>query len=289
MPPYRKVSKSWVAQNPAPLGVVEFYGGEFFGGYPRTFYSWLLDAVYGAGYTLIVVPFQTGLDHWKTACALLEERDAVRAALPELDALPHFWLGHSVGCKIILLLEAATDPRTGGFVPPGDAGCAQPRRGILHEPSVLMAPVIGSTKDAVRIPCLARWLNRHGEGVNPSPAETYRMVEAGGLFRMTGMLAFTGDTIAGTAEGPRNGTVHRLYELLESRAVEKLLYVEQPGVHLQPVGGSVLGIGVGPALTFPADKGAAAPLQQAVVSLLAQLGERRAAFLAPAGAAAAEW
>lgn len=285
MPPYGRVSKSWVARNPAPLGVVEFYGGEFFGGYPRTFYSWLLDALYGAGYTLVVVPFQTGLDHWKTACTLLEERDAVRAALPELEALPHFWLGHSVGCKIILLLEAATDPDTGHFVPPGESGRAQPRRGILDEPSVLMAPVIGSTRDAVRIPCLAWWLNRHGKGVNPSPAETYRLVEAGGLFRMTGILAFAGDTIAGTAAEPRNGTVHRLTRLLEARPVEKLLYVEQPGVHLQPVGGSVLGIGLGPALAFPADRAAAEPLRQAVLSLLSRLGQRRAALQAPTSTA----
>ena len=103
-PSYQKVSESWVAVNPAPgsPGVVEFYSGYGFGHFPLASYGWLLDAVYAAGWSLIVVPYSSGFDHWSTAARLLRERDAVLRAVPELRGKPHAWLGHSLGCKLIL-------------------------------------------------------------------------------------------------------------------------------------------------------------------------------------------
>jgi hypothetical protein len=284
-PPYQKVSESWVAVNPAvdSPGVVEFYGGYGFGHFPLASYGWLLDAVYAAGYSLVVVPYSSGFNHWKTAGRLLKEREAVLQAVPALRGLPHWWLGHSLGCKLILLLDAATT-EANEFQPPAGAGADAFRgmRGVRDDRVVLMAPDISGTSAAIPVRWLAGLLDLLGLGVRPSPPKTYALLERTGVFRRAGLMAFTGDTISGTKETSPPLTVARLYRILASRRMERLEYAEQPGVHLQPCGGRVLFISFGPGLRFPADPAAAQPVQAGVVSLLAAL-----AHSAPAAPGAA--
>lgn len=273
-PPYQKVSESWVAVNPASdsPGVVEFYGGYGFGHFPLASYGWLLDAVYAAGYSLVVVPYSSGFNHWETAGRLLKEREAVLQAMPALRGLPHWWLGHSLGCKLILLLDAATT-EANEFQPPAGSGADAFRgmRGVRDDRVVLVAPDISGTSAAIPVRWLAWLLDLLGLGVRPSPAQTYALLERTGVFRRAGMLAFAGDTIAGTKETSPPLTVARLYRILASRGMERLEYAEQPGTHLQPCGGRVLFLSFGPGLRFPADPAAAKPVQAGVVSLLAAL------------------
>lgn len=272
-PPYRKVSESQVAVNPSPdsPGVVEFYGGYGFGHLPLASYGWLLDAVYAAGYSLIVVPYSSGFDHWKTAGRLLKEREAVLRAVPELRGLPHWWLGHSLGCKLILLLDAATSAANEFQPPTGGAEAFRGLRGVRDDRVVLMAPDISGTSAAIPVRWLAWLLDLLGLGVRPTPAETYALLERAGVFRRAGLMAFAGDTISGTRDSAPPLTVARLYRILASRPMERLEYVEQPGAHLQPCGGRVLFLSFGPALRVPGDPAAARPVQDGAVSLLAAL------------------
>lgn len=285
--PYQKVSESWVAVNPAPAspGVVEFYGGYGFGHVPLASYGWLLDAVYAAGYSLIVVPYASGFDHWRTAGRLLREREAVLRDVPELRGLPQWWLGHSLGCKLILLLDAATS-EANEYQPPDGAGAAAEAfrglRGVRDDRVVLMAPDISGTSAAIPVRWLAWLLDLLGLGVRPSPAKTYALLERSGVFRRAGLLAFAGDTIAGTRESSPPLTVARLYRILAARPLERLEYLEQAGSHLQPCGGKVLFLSFGPGLRIPADPAAARPVQAGVTSLLAALA--RPAPAAPGAA-----
>lgn len=290
-PPYRKVSESWVAVNPSPAspGVVEFYGGYGFGHFPRASYGWLLDAVYAAGHSLIVVPYASGFDHWSTAARLLRERDAVLRAVPELAGRPHRWLGHSLGCKLILLLDIATDAGN-VFAPPPEAGPAARAlagaRGIREDRVVLMAPDISGTSAAIPVRWLAKLFDLLGWGVRPTPAQTYALLEASGAFRVAGLMAFDGDTIAGTRDTRPPLTVANLYRILSARRMERLEYAQLAGSHLQPCGGKVWFVSFGPGLRVPADPSAAAPVQDGVVSLLAALPFPGAAPAAASGAPA---
>lgn len=230
---YRCVSGAFVAENPRQRGVIEFYGGAFFELLPQVSYDYLLQGLFNYGYTIIAVPFQFSLDHIKVAVNLIDKRDAIRAALnlpPSCREFPHFWLGHSVGCKIISLLEVLTN------VPK--------RTGITNEPSLLMAPDIADTSGTVPWP-FWRILDLLGQGVSPTKAQTQNLIDARtDLFTLAGIVSFADDDIAGNAEGtlPKNGDsdVKWFVDELEDRDAERrrdlFLHKELPGGHLAPIG-----------------------------------------------------
>lgn len=277
-PHYERISRSLVARHPSPIGVVEFYGGQFFGQLPATSYDYFLDMLFRAGYTIIAVPFTFGFNHTAIAEVLLVERDRVRAQLPELEGVPHFWVGHSLGCKFIALLEAHTEPESGLYLPPGRVR-ATARRGILNEPSLLMAPDIGDTDSALPVPILPQILDALGLGVRPTRAETQRLIAEDELFGLTGLISFERDRIAGNAsEPPEVSDVAWFLQTLGARPGGRLLHEELAGGHLVPFGirfdDVVLELDPQVGL-LPAQP--PAELEQAAVRMLAKLDQRRLA------------
>jgi hypothetical protein len=235
MPPYQRISHSWVARYPGARGVVAFYGGEFFGRFPTFFYGYFLNCLYNAGYTLIVVPVQSGLDHARIAVLLLEERDAVRAALPELNRLPHFWVGHSVGGEIIALLEAWTDPTTNRFRPPG-LPLSVEHCGVRDEMALLMAPDIADTAQAIPIPPLAWLLDWLGLGVKPTKPQMKRVISTQDLHTPTALISFHDDTVAGNeSESPAVSDVAWFIQTYNAPHPELFLHQEMAGGHLEPI------------------------------------------------------
>jgi hypothetical protein len=118
---FRPISHSWVAIHPQPKGVIQFIGGAFFGTFsPTFFYRNLLKYLFLEGYTIIVLPFAFTFNHYKEAAFLIREQyeilpELVRIAKLEsydyntyLDDSNFSWLGHSLGCKYITLLEGFT-------------------------------------------------------------------------------------------------------------------------------------------------------------------------------------
>lgn len=238
---YEYISQSWVAQHPDPIGVVMFYGGEFFGVLPTTSYDSLLQSLFDAGYTIIAISVDVGFNHYAIARSLLERRDAVYAQLPYLEekrkgGLPHFWLGHSVGCKMIVLLEALTNPQTGRFEAPEPYSYLSYPNGIYDEPSVLMAPDIADTSAALRVPFLPEILDLLGLGIRPTREQTQGFVAGRtDLFNLTGLLAFEGDTIAGNLnQPPDRSDVAWFAQEFQQRACYHAAQI--PGDHLEPVG-----------------------------------------------------
>ncbi|WP_129630372.1 DUF1350 family protein [Candidatus Oscillochloris fontis] len=278
---YTAIAHSLVARHPNPVGVVEFYGGQFFGQFPATSYDALLERVFTAGYTIIAVPYAFSFDHISVAEDLLVERDLVRQQLPELDGVPHFWVGHSLGCKYIALLEAYTDVASGLFLPP-QRNPAQARRGIIDEPSILMAPDIGDTASALPVPWLGHLLDSLGLGVRPTRAETQRLIVEDDLFNLTGLISFCDDTVAGHAGGdPAESDVAWLISVLDGQHGHKLIHRELPGAHMVPVGVRLADIvvRVDPTLEIgPAEP--PSELERAVVEMLNALDQRRQRVIA---------
>lgn len=274
---YTDISRSQVARHPQPIGVVQFYGGAFFNSQPTLWYGYLLAELYRAGYTIVAPVVPAGLDHTHTAYTLLAERDAVRQALPELAPVPHFWVGHSMGCKLIGLMQAYTDPVRNTFAAP-TLVAGPTRSGLLHEPALLMAPDISDTRDAVPFAWLARLLDRLERGVRPTRSEMQALITDSGLFHLTGILSFGNDTIAGNvSDPPATSDVAWLVQTLTQRTRGALLHQELAGDHLAPIGVAVGG------QTFDVDLGdfdprvtGPRPLEPATIAMLAKLGQRKA-------------
>ncbi|MGM3305052.1 DUF1350 family protein [Anabaena sp. WFMT] len=116
---FQPVSHSWVALHPKPQGVIQFIGGAFFGTFwPMFFYRSLLQRLFNDGYTIVILPFNFTFDHYAESGFLIREQyeimpELVRRAIfagyeyqPYLSDKNFSWIGHSIGCKYIALLEA---------------------------------------------------------------------------------------------------------------------------------------------------------------------------------------
>jgi len=116
---FRPVSHSWVALHPKPQGVIQFIGGMFFGTFwPMLFYRSLLQRLFNDRYTIVILAFNFTFDHYAESGFLIREQYEImpelvrRARFAGYDYEPYLndqnfsWIGHSVGCKYIALLEA---------------------------------------------------------------------------------------------------------------------------------------------------------------------------------------
>ncbi|HEY9623112.1 MAG TPA: DUF1350 family protein [Crinalium sp.] len=112
------ISHSWAAIHPKPKGVIQFIAGAFFGTFgPMFFYRHLLKFLYEQGYTIILLPFNFTFNHYVESIFLIREQynilpELIRIASQRnyhyevyLDDKNFSWVGHSLGCKYIALLE----------------------------------------------------------------------------------------------------------------------------------------------------------------------------------------
>jgi hypothetical protein len=214
---FKPIVHSWVAVHPEPKGVVEFLGGALFGSFPNISYSHFLHSLYEAGYTVITLPFRFGLDHAAIAESLLSERDHVLQQLGEShQGVPRFWVGHSLGCKYIILLEAYQK--------------------IWNQPSLLIAPDISNTYDAVPIPPVAAFLDAIGQGVNPNRDETQALLKEkkNSLFNLTALISFEGDEVAGNQAGsPDKSDVALFIQELDGKSGRQLFKQEISGKNIK--------------------------------------------------------
>jgi len=118
---FQPIAHSWVAVHPKPRGVIQFVGGAFFGTFgPMFFYRHLLQYFFDKSYTIVLLPFNFSFNHYRESISLLKEQyqilpELVRIAISEgyeynmyLKDCSYYWIGHSIGCKYIALLEAFT-------------------------------------------------------------------------------------------------------------------------------------------------------------------------------------
>ena len=127
---FEPLSFSWVAIHPKPKGVIQFIGGALFGSFPTVFYNFFLRRLFAEGYTIIALPFRFTFDHWSVSLQLLQEQYVLRREIIQkvinlqydpqiyLDDANYRWIGHSLGCKYILLLELLSgfeEPQTNGL------------------------------------------------------------------------------------------------------------------------------------------------------------------------------
>lgn len=228
-PNYRCIEGAFVAQNPQKRGVVEFYGGALFELLPQVSYEYLLEGIFNAGYSIIAVPYTVSLDHMRTAFGLLEQRDKLRKVLGingSSKEHPHFWVGHSVGCKIIALLEFLTN--------------LEDKTGIANEPSILLAPNLSDTQATVPKP-LGVLLDFVKQGVSPTRTQTQSLIRSRPeLYTLTHVFSFDGDQIAGNRDGtlpggkPENSDVFWFNQELKNR--KGFQTFEFKGTHIAPLG-----------------------------------------------------
>jgi Protein of unknown function (DUF1350) len=263
---FQPVSFSWVAIHPQPKGVVQFIGGSFFGSWPTLFYRYFLQQLFEEGYTVVALPFRFSFRHWPIALGLLKEQEILRKELTEIaqklgyeseiyqELSSYFWVGHSLGCKYIALLEFLSDDRYPNIV---DKFSDRPdyeqiqsliqsldikKPSIKNQPSLLIAPDISNTESAIPVRSLAQLLDKFGLGVLPTREQTQCFIASSSLFNLTAIISFDRDDIAGSTndikkipEQQKMSDVLWLIKQLNQKQLP-LLSQEVEGKHLEPVG-----------------------------------------------------
>lgn len=248
-PNFQPVSFSWIALHPKPKGIVQFIGGAFFGTFPTLFYRHFLQSLYQEGYTLIALPFRFSLRHWQIAYSLLEEQHQLRQLLPELakrqgydpsiylEVSSYQWVGHSLGCKYIALLELLSGDETAiaAALPSKLADVYRLTSGIWNQGSILLAPDMSDLESAIPVRSLVALFNRLNIGVRPDRQQTLDLIRQSALFNLTAMVSFDQDTVAGSMSDhdPNISDVLWLSQYLKTKSV---LIQELSGKHLEPVG-----------------------------------------------------
>lgn len=118
---WQEVSGNWFLVPEQPRGIIHFLGGAFVAAAPHLTYRWLLEELYNEGYAVIATPFVNTFDHGAIAQEALTTFEQGFTYLckqrPELKDLPIYGLGHSMGCKVHLLIGSLYGvPRAGNIL-----------------------------------------------------------------------------------------------------------------------------------------------------------------------------
>ncbi|AFY36193.1 DUF1350 family protein [Calothrix sp. PCC 7507] len=207
---WKEIRGNWVLIPPNPIGIIHFLGGAFVATAPHLTYRWVLEQVANKGYVVIATPFINTLDHTAIAKSVLLnfERTLERlydsAALRKLY-LPIYGVGHSMGCKLHLLIGSQ---------------CAVERAG-----NILISFNNYAARDA--IPLVEQFNSALAIEFTPTPLETKKLVQEHYNIRRNLIIKFSNDTIDQSAP---------LCKILQERFPEMVTIQTLTGTHTTPLG-----------------------------------------------------
>ncbi|MBU6228555.1 MAG: DUF1350 family protein [Cyanobacteria bacterium REEB459] len=113
---WQQVSGNWILAPAHPIAILHFLGGAFVATAPSLTYGWLLENLAQAGYLVVATPFLNGLDHEAMAETVLRNFIQAQPYLQTRARLPVYGLGHSMGCKLHLLINSLWEVERAGNI-----------------------------------------------------------------------------------------------------------------------------------------------------------------------------
>ncbi len=206
---WKEISGNWVLVPQNPIGIIHFLGGAFVAAAPHLTYRWLLEQLASKGYVVVATPFVNTIDHSAIAKSVLLNFERALERLHDSTHLgkrylPIYGVGHSMGCKLHLLI--------GSLLPVERAG------------NILISFNNYAARDAIP---LIEQFNVAALEFIPSPLETNKLVQEQYNVRRNLLIKFTNDTLDQSAG---------LTELLQKRFPEMVTVQTLPGTHTTPLG-----------------------------------------------------
>ncbi|MEM1239277.1 MAG: DUF1350 family protein [Cyanobacteria bacterium P01_H01_bin.26] len=107
---WQEVSGNWLLVPDRPQAIIHFLGGAFVAAAPNVTYGWLLENLCEQGYAIVATPFINTFDHGAIATEVLTTFDQAMIYLRRQVIgdryLPIYGMGHSMGCKVHLLIAS---------------------------------------------------------------------------------------------------------------------------------------------------------------------------------------
>ncbi|KGF71959.1 hypothetical protein DO97_13675 [Neosynechococcus sphagnicola sy1] len=209
---WQEISNNWVWVPPRPIGVVHFLGGAFVAAAPQVTYCRLLESLGRQGYVIVATPFVNTFDHQAIADDVLNRFEStlerLQATVLRRKFFPIYGVGHSMGCKLHLLLGSLFAIERAG--------------------NILISFNNYSARNS--IPLAETLVTALDMEFTPSPAATNRLVAQRYQVRRNLLIQFTKDELDQTKG---------LQTLLNDRFPGMVVTQTLPGNHLTPLGPDV--------------------------------------------------
>lgn len=210
---WKEIRGNWVLVPRHPIGIIHFLGGAFVATLPHLTYRWLLEHLGDKGYVIIATPFVNTLDHVAIAQSVLRKFERTLEILQETREirkvyLPIYGLGHSMGCKLHLLIGSLFTVQRAG--------------------NILISFNNFAANEAIP---LVEQLNSTLEiEFTPTPAQTTQIVQESYQIRRNLLIKFNQDTLDQSAN---------LTSILQTLFPEMVTIKTLSGTHITPLGQDV--------------------------------------------------
>ncbi len=210
---WQEISGSWVYLPQGEIvGIVHFLGGAFVATAPQLSYRSFLEQIGKEGYAIIATPFLNTFDHDAIARDALNRFETVLDRLQKSDRLgkrylPIYGIGHSIGCKLHLLIGSLFEVERAGNI----------LISFNNYPASRAIPFMEQLKMTPPFDVEFR----------PSPQETEQLITKSYLIRRNLLIKFTDDNIDQTI---------LLNPILKKRFSNMIALLNLPGNHLTPIG-----------------------------------------------------
>ncbi|MFZ4666093.1 MAG: DUF1350 family protein [Prochlorotrichaceae cyanobacterium] len=218
---WQEVSNNWVLIPGRQQGIIHFLGGAFIGSTPHLTYRRLLESLASQGFVIIATTFLNTFDHKDIADTVLRSFEIAVDRLQKrnliLKHLPIYGIGHSMGCKLQLLIGSLFNIKRSGNI----------LIAFNNYPAKRSIPLLDQVIDQVidRLsPALDLDLNVE---FTPTPTETLELIKTYYPTENNLLIKFRKDDLDQTRD---------LSAVLNDRFGKSTITLRLPGNHLTPVG-----------------------------------------------------
>ena len=213
---WREISGNWVYLPEREVqGIIHFLGGAFVATAPHVSYRSILEQLCDAGYAIVATPFLNTFDHFAIAREVLNRFETVLERLQKTNKLnrgylPIYGVGHSMGCKLHLLIGSLYDVERAGNI-------------LIAFNNYPVSKAVPFMEQFNLTPVL-------NVEFAPSPLETEKLIAEHYSVRRNLLLKFTQDEIDQTAS---------LNSVLQARFPNMVTLRTLTGTHLTPLSQNV--------------------------------------------------
>ena len=208
---WKEIAGNWVLIPQKQIGIVHFLGGAFVATAPQLTYRWLLEQLAAENYVVIATPFVNTLDHTAIARSVLNGFENATGqlyanSLIRSRYLPIYGVGHSMGCKLHLLIGSLFNIERAG--------------------NILISFNNYAARDAIPLVQQLNFNPGFSVEFTPSPLETNTLLQTRYEVRRNLVIKFTNDTIDQS---------EALAKLLHQRFAEMATLKILNGTHTTPL------------------------------------------------------
>ncbi|QYO63179.1 DUF1350 family protein [Leptolyngbya sp. 7M] len=230
---WQEIYGNWVLVPPRPIAIIHFLGGAFVATAPQVTYRALLEALAAQGYAIVATPFVNTLDHTTIAQRVMRMSNlALDYLTTEVlrQYLPIYGIGHSMGCKLHLLIGSLFPQERAGNILISFNNYPAKRSIPLVEQFTQFSKFTSQLASQFNSPLLPQFAAAFDVEFTPSPEETNQLILEQYQVPRNLLIKFTNDDIDQTRS--LHGVLLERFPNLTSVQILK-------GSHLTPLGQDV--------------------------------------------------